>query len=308
VTAALILALLGSIDSLLTSLIADSVTRTYHESDRELIGQGIGNAIAGLFGAIPGAGATMRTVVNVRAGGRTPISGALHAVVLLAIVLGLAGLASHIPHAVLAGILVKVGVDIIDWGYIRLVPRAPRAGVFFMVTVLLLTVFVDLITAVAVGIVLASLLFVKRMSDLQIENIQMITADSPDPPLSAEETAVLSQGGARTVLCRLGGPFSFGVARGMARRLGAADEYDALVLDLSDVPMVDSSAGLSIGDVVQQAVSRGKPVYIVGMRPRVRTVLDRLGVMRLLPPQHVEMDRLSALRAAATPVNPQPSA
>ncbi len=301
VSAALILALLGSIDSLLTSLIADSITRTYHESDRELIGQGIGNALAGLFGAIPGAGATMRTVVNVRAGGQTPISGALHALVLLAIVLGLAGLASRIPHAVLAGILVKVGIDIIDWGYLRLVPRAPRAGVFFMVVVLLLTVFVDLITAVAVGVVLASLLFVKRMADLQLENIRMITAETPDPTLSPEEAAVLTQSGGRTVLYRLGGPFSFGVARGMARRLGAADHYDALILDLSDVPMVDSSAGLSIGDVVQQAISRGKPVFIVGMRPRVQTVLDRLGILRLVPPQNAAMDRLSALKAAAAP-------
>lgn len=123
--AALILAVLGTIDSLLTSLVADNVTQTHHDSDRELIGQGIGNAVAGLFGAIPGAGATMRTVVNVRAGGRTPISGALHALVLLAMVLGLGGFAERIPHAVLAGILIKVGLDIIDWGYLQRIRRAP---------------------------------------------------------------------------------------------------------------------------------------------------------------------------------------
>lgn len=132
VKSALVLALLGSIDSLLTSLIADNVTQTYHDSDRELIGQGIGNAIAGAFGAIPGAGATMRTVINVRTGGRTPLSGALHATVLLAIVLGLGRLAQHIPHAVLAGILIKVGIDIIDWPYLKRIREAPRAGVFFI--------------------------------------------------------------------------------------------------------------------------------------------------------------------------------
>ena len=126
--AALILAVLGTIDSLLTSLVADNVTQSHHKSNRELIGQGIGNAIAGVFGAIPGAGATMRTVVSVRAGGRTPISGALHALVLLAIVLGLGGFAERIPHAVLAGILIKVGLDIIDWGYLQRVRRAPGAG------------------------------------------------------------------------------------------------------------------------------------------------------------------------------------
>ncbi|MGB1092930.1 MAG: SulP family inorganic anion transporter, partial [Oceanobacter sp.] len=125
VLSALMLAALGSIDSLLTSLVADNMTRSHHDSDRELIGQGIGNTVAGLFGGLPGAGATMRTVVNIRAGGSTPISGATHAVVLLVMVLGASPLAEEIPHAVLAGILIKVGIDIIDWDFLRRLPRAP---------------------------------------------------------------------------------------------------------------------------------------------------------------------------------------
>lgn len=299
ITGALVLALLGTIDSLLTSLIADSVTHSHHDSDRELIGQGIGNAIAGLFGAIPGAGATMRTVVNVRAGGRTPISGALHALVLLAIVLGLAALAKYIPHAVLAGVLLKVGIDIIDWGYIRRSWHAPRAGVLFMIIVLLLTVFVDLITAVGVGIVLASLLFVKRMADLQLDNIRMITNGSDGASLTAEEAEVLDRAEGRVVLYELGGPFSFGVARGMARLLGAADHYGALVLDLEKVPMIDTSAGLALQDVVQQALALGKPVFVVGMCPRVRETLTKLGVTRLLSDERTSGTRLQALKSAA---------
>jgi sulfate permease, SulP family len=299
VSGALVLALLGSIDSLLTSLIADSVTGGYHDSDRELIGQGIGNTIAGLFGAIPGAGATMRTVVNVRAGGRTPLSGALHALVLLAVVLGLAALAKFIPHAVLAGILVKVGIDIIDWGYIKRCWHAPRAGVLFMVIVLLLTVFVDLITAVAVGIVLASLLFVKRMSDLQLESINMITSETEEHSLTDEEAEILAQADGRVVIYEMGGPFSFGVARGMARLLGAADQYGALVLDMSNVPMVDSSAGLALQDVIQQAVSLDKPVIVVGMCPRVLETLTQLGVIRLLAPERMPATRVVALKLAA---------
>ena len=129
ITSGLTLAGLGAIDSLLTSLVADNVTRTQHKSNRELIGQGIGNTIAGMFGGLPGAGATMRTVVNVKAGGRTPISGALHAVILLAIVLGAGSLASDIPKAVLAGILIKVGTDIIDWDYLKRLKSAPKAGI-----------------------------------------------------------------------------------------------------------------------------------------------------------------------------------
>lgn len=195
----------------------------------------------------------MRTVINVRTGGRTPISGALHALVLLAVVLGLGGLAQHIPHAVLAGILIKVGIDIIDWPYLKRIRQAPRAGVFFMLVVLLLTVLVDLITAVAVGIVLASLLFVKRMSDLQLANIKAITGGDDEPGLTEAEISALAAGDGRIILYHLSGPFSFGAAKGMARLLAASDDYDALVLDLSDVPFLDSSASL----VLEAAIIRG---------------------------------------------------
>ncbi|MDA0651991.1 MAG: SulP family inorganic anion transporter [Proteobacteria bacterium] len=303
VHSALVLALLGSIDSLLTSLIADNITQTQHDSDRELIGQGIGNTIAGIFGAIPGAGATMRTVVNVRTGGRTPISGAIHALVLLAIVLGLGGLAGHIPHAVLAGILIKVGIDIIDWSYLKRLHGAPPAGVIFMVIVLLLTVLVDLITAVVVGITLASLLFVKRMSDLQLASIKAITNGTVEHDLNEAEKAALDSGGGRVVLYHLSGPFSFGAAKGLARRLGASDDYDALVLDLSDVPFLDSSASLGLEDAILHAQDRDKQVYLVGLRPDVANTLKRLRVLTLLPDGHHHVSRLDALRQAAASIN-----
>lgn len=302
VQSALVLALLGSIDSLLTSLVADNVTQTHHQSDRELIGQGIGNMLAGAFGAIPGAGATMRTVVNVRAGGRTPISGALHALVLLAVVLGVGGLAESIPHAVLAGILVKIGIDIIDWGYIRRLHRAPKAGVFFMVVVLLLTVFVDLITAVGVGIVLASLLFVKRMSDLQIASMKTITGHSDETSLSDEETALIEAGHGRIIMFHLSGPISFGAAKGLARRLGTADEYGVLILDLTDVPMIDSSASLAVEDAVRQAHSRHKPVYLVGVGPAIERVLRQLGVIDMIGEDHRYGTRVEALRHAVADI------
>jgi SulP family sulfate permease len=167
---ALVLAFLGSIDSLLTSLVADSMTRSSHDSNRELIGQGIGNIASGLFSGLPGAGATMRTLVNVRAGGTTPLSGVIHSLLLLLIVLGFGRAVSHIPLAVLAGILFKVGIDIIDWNYLRRLFTAPRAGVVIMMSTLLLTVLVDLITAFAVGFIMASVLFVARMADAQLSN------------------------------------------------------------------------------------------------------------------------------------------
>ncbi|MDH5410348.1 MAG: SulP family inorganic anion transporter [Alphaproteobacteria bacterium] len=304
VGSALVLAVLGSLDSLLTSLIADNTTRTNHESDRELIGQGIGNMIAGLIGGLPGAGATMRTIVNVRAGGRTPISGALHAIVLLAVALGLAPLAEHIPHAVLAGILFKVGIDIIDWDYLRRIRRAPRVGVLFMLIVLGLTVFVDLIVAVAVGVVMASLLFVKRMADLQNENIRTITGETEDAPLSDEARAILKSAEGRLLLFHLGGPMSFGVAKGMGRCFSVSNKFEALVFDLTDVPLIDSSASLALRDGIKQARADGRPVFMAGARPVVEEILDRLGVFDHLPAGHRFANRAEALRAALDHIGP----
>jgi len=303
---ALILALLGSIDSLLTSLIADSVTRTHHEPDRELVGQGIGNFLAGLFGAIPGAGATMRTVVNVRAGGATPISGMLHAVVLLAVVLGLGPLAGHIPHAVLAGILVKVGVDIIDWSYLRRMPRAPRPGLVLMFLVLGLTVFVDLIFAVGAGIAAASLLFVKRMSDLQLESIRTASGGFGTVPLTAEEDAVLASHAGEIMLYHFSGPLSFGAAKGIARRVVVSDAYRVLVLDLSDVTFVDTSASLALDDTIRTARDRGLEVFVVGMRAPVRRVLHRLGVLDAVPAGRRYASRIKALNSAVRAVEAAP--
>ena len=226
----------------------------------------------------------------------------LHALVLLAIVLGLGGLARHIPHAVLAGILIKVGIDIIDWPYLRRIREAPRAGVFFMLVVLLLTVFVDLITAVAVGIVLASLLFVKCMSDLQLSNIRAITGATDDPSLSEEEKAALDACGGRVILYHLSGPFSFGAARGMARRLAASDQYDALVLGRREVSFFDSGASLSLEDAIRQALGHNKQVFLAGLRPDVAKTLNRLGVLKLLPDDHHHLTYLDALKQAATKI------
>lgn len=299
IKSALVLAFLGSIDSLLTSLIADNVTQTYHDSNRELIGQGIGNTVAGIMGAIPGAGATMRTVVNVRAGGRTPLSGVIHALLLLGVMLGLGRFAAYIPHAVLAGILFKVGIDIIDWDYLRRVRRAPAAGVVFMIVVLLLTVLVDLITAVAVGVVMASLLFVKRMTDLQLESIKAIVDPNDDAPFNSEERETFKRCQGKVVYVHLGGPLSFGAANEMARRLSAHVSFQTLILDLSEVPMIDSSASLAVEDVIERALAGQRRVLLVGVKPRVERVLIKLGVLDLVDAAARFADRLSALQHAA---------
>ena len=208
VEAAFILAVLGSIDSLLTSLVADNMTRTRHDSNQELIGQGMGNAIAGLFGGIAGAGATMRTVVNIRSGGHTKISGMIHSAVLAAIVLGVGPIAAYIPHAALAGVLIKVGLDIIDFSYLKNAHRGPRWDLALMALVLGLTVLVDLITAVAAGVVLAALAYVRQVAKVQLDELM-------SRPLSAsddEEMQLLEALGDRVTVFEFGGPLSFGAA------------------------------------------------------------------------------------------------
>ena len=168
---ALIIALLGSIDSLLTSLVADSMTRTRHNPNRELVGQGIGNMIAGFIQGLPGAGATMGTVVNIRAGGRTPVSGALRAAILLALVLGLGKYVESIPHAVLAGILMKVGWDIIDWRFITRMHRVQREHLLVMLITMGLTVFLDLVTAVAIGLIAAGMASARQFERLELDSV-----------------------------------------------------------------------------------------------------------------------------------------
>jgi SulP family sulfate permease len=298
IQSALTLAALGSIDSLLTSLVADNITRTYHNSDRELIGQGIGTTVAGFFGGLPGAGATMRTVVNVKAGGQTPISGALHAAVLLAIVLGAGALASKIPHAVLAGILIKVGTDIIDWDYLKHIHKSPKSGIIIMLVVLLMTVFIDLIIAVAIGMAMAGMIFMKRMTDLQLQSIKTIREVDENSPLSSEEAEIFNRADGRILLFHLGGPMSFGAAKGMARRLAQLDQYDILILELTDVPQIDFTATRALYDMVQGALAQNREVFLVGAREQVYSMMKKQGVVDAVKVEHLLDRRLDALQAA----------
>lgn len=295
---ALMLATLGSIDSLLTSLVADNITRTYHDADRELLGQGFGNSLSGLFGGLPGAGATMRTVVNVRAGGRTPLSGAMHALVLLVIVLGGGSIAAYIPNAVLAGILIKVGIDIIDWDYLRRIRTTPLSSIVVMLTVCFTTVFVDLITAVAIGMVMASFIFMQRMIALQLDSITAITDPGEESPLSVEEKAILKAAAGRILLYHIAGPMSFGAAKGIARRLAGFAAYDVLVIDLSDVPHIDLTSAHALDDMINGTRDRGCEVYLVGCRKAVSDFLYRQGVLGRFDREHLKATRREALQEA----------
>ncbi len=296
---AFVLALLGTIDSLLTSLVADTITRTHHNSNRELIGQGIGNMVAGLLGALPGAGATMRTVVNVRAGGRTPISGALHALILLSLVLGLGPLAEKIPHAALAGILMKVGWDIIDWGYLKRIRHAPREKVFVMFVTLGLTVFVDLITAVAVGLIIAGFVTASWMEEEELKGITTLAL--PDhAALDDEEKALLEPLGDDVVAIALRGRFSYASARQLTSQVEAEiANYQAVILDFTEAAHIDTSAAMAVEELINSLDDRGVKCIIAGLTGPAEKTLRSLGVLELGNRAEIATSVAEAIRHAA---------
>ena len=294
----IMLAVLGALDSLLTSLVADNVTRTQHDSDRELIGQGIGNLVSGLFGGLPGAGATMRTVINVQSGGKTPISGMVHALILAVVVWKAGALTEPIPHAVLAGILIKVGIDIIDWSFLKRAHRLSPKGAGVMYLVLGLTVFVDLITAVAVGVFVANLLTVKNLTDLQLQEMKTVTQGSGENWLSPEERVLLEAAQGRVLMFRLQGPLSFGAAKGITKRMGIVESCDVLILDLSDVPRLGVTALLAIETMLKDTLVQRRQVFLVSREGQVQGRLDSLKVVQQLPLIYKVSSRQEALRRA----------
>jgi len=303
ILSAFFLAVLGSLDSLLTSFAADNVTKTYHKSNRELIAQGVGNAVAGLFGALPGAGASSQTMANIKAGGQTPVSGVLHAMVLLLIVLGAGVLVSEIPHAVLAAILIKVGTDLIDWEYLGNIRIVPKAGFIIMLTVLLMTVIVDPIMALATGMVMASLLFLQRITEQQLASMLANTKATDEMGLDIEETSLLAQAKDRVVLFEIGSAVSFGAAKGMRKILAKFDDYDALIIDMTDVPVIDYTACRTLDNIIADTIEQRREVMLVGVRSAVTKVLKKQKVLDRIHSDYIFVKRIGALREALNFVN-----
>ncbi|TRV23521.1 MAG: SulP family inorganic anion transporter [Microcystis flos-aquae Mf_WU_F_19750830_S460] len=301
-----VLGMLGCIDTLLTAVIADSLTRTEHKSNKELIGQGIGNLVSGICGGLPGAGATMGTVVNIQTGATTALSGITRALILLVVVLWAAGLTKSIPMAVLAGIALKVGIDILDWSFLKRSHKISLKGTLIMYGVLLLTVFVDLIVAVGVGVFIANILTIDRLSELQAQEVKTITDNDDEILLSPEEKRLLNQANGRIILFYLSGPMIFGVSKAIAREHTAMKEADVLILDLSDVPLLGVTASLAIENAIKDAIDKGLQVFIVGATSKIQHRLERLGILAQIPPDHVLMDRTIALQQAVTFVKTHP--
>jgi sulfate permease, SulP family len=292
------LGMLGCIDTLLTAVVADSLTRTEHKSDKELIGQGIGNIVSGICGGLPGAGATMGTVVNIQTGATSAVSGLTRALVLLVVVLGAARLTQPIPMAVLAGIALKVGIDILDWSFLKRSHKVSVKGSLIMYGVLLLTVFVDLIVAVGVGVFIANILTIERLSSLQSSEVKLISDTDDEVLLSPEQKQLLDRGKGRVLLFCLSGPMIFGLSKAISREHNAMKDADALVIDLTNVPLLGVTASLAIENAIRDACDKGLQVYIVGASAKIQQRLQKLGLLDLILPEHLLSDRTTALQQA----------
>ncbi|NET01804.1 MAG: SulP family inorganic anion transporter [Sphaerospermopsis sp. SIO1G1] len=295
---AVMLAMLGCIDTLLTAVISDSLTRYEHKSDKELIGQGVANLVSGICGGLPGAGATMGTVVNIQTGARTAVSGLTRALILLVVVLGAAGITQSIPMPVLAGIALKVGIDILDWSFLTRSHKVSLKGSLIMYGVLFLTVFVDLIVAVGVGVFIANILTIERLSNMQSQTVKAISDADDNIDLSPAEKDLLDEGNGRILLFYLSGAMIFGVSKAISREHNAIKDCDVVILDLSDVPMMGVTASLTIESAIREACEKGRQVIIVGAAGKIKKRLENLGVLSLLPPQHLVTHRQEALEQA----------
>jgi SulP family sulfate permease len=297
---AAVLGMLGCIDALLTAVIADSVTRTEHNSNKELIGQGLGNLVSGLFGGLAGAGATMGTVVNIQAGGRSALSGISRALILMLVILAGGRLAAQIPQAVLAGIALKVGVDIVDWGFIKRAHRISISGAVIMYLVIALTVLVDLIVAVGVGVFIANILTIDKMSELQSRSVKSVSTGDGDLMIPDEEKALLDQARGQVLLFQLNGAMIFGVAKAIAREHNAIGDCKAVIFDLSEVSHLGVTAALAVENAVEEAIEKGRQVFVVGAADTTQRRLEKLGLFQKLPRECTSVSRLEALQQAVS--------
>lgn len=286
---ALTLAALGTIDSLLTSIVADNMSKTQHNSNKELIGQGLGNMGAAMIGGIPGAGATMRTVVNINSGGKTRISGVIHGVALLLVLLGAGTYARLIPLPVLAGILITVGIGIIDYKGIKHIPHVPRTDSVIMLVVLSMTVFVDLLQAVAVGLVLASVLFMKKMGDLVGEqSYHYSVGEFVQEEAWSDESGISKKVSDQVFIKHFDGPIFFGFTSKFQEMMTKLPNVTVVILRMSRVPYIDQSGIYAIEDAVIALKERGIIVLLTDVQEQPKDMLGNIGLIAgLLPKEHV---------------------
>ncbi|HNW67540.1 MAG TPA: SulP family inorganic anion transporter [Bacteroidales bacterium] len=283
----LTLAGLGSIDTLLTSVVADNTTKTKHNSNQELIGQGIGNTVVGIFAGLPGAGATMRTIVNINSGGRTRLSGMIHGIFLLAVFLGLGKLVQFVPLSVLAGILITVGIGIIDFKGLKDFFKIPRADAVVLITVLVLTVFVDLLIAVGIGMIIACVLFMKRAGDLVESGYHSDQISKFDKELAWDDEKDMPKEIQRKIyIQRLNGPIFFGsITRFQEIMNEIPDDAKIVIIRMKLVSFMDQSGLYAMETAIKDLQDRGVTVLMTIIQPQPMYMLKRMNVIPNIVPE-----------------------
>ena len=283
---AISLALLGSIDSLLTSVVADNMTKTRHNPNKELVGQGIGNSVAAFFGGIPGAGATIRTVVNINAGGKTRLSGIIAGLLLLVILLSLGPIASRIPAAVLAGILVTVGIGVMDYKGLKAIRTMQKSEVFIMLLVLVLSVFWDLVSAVGLGMILATLIFMKKIGDATASQASIETLDSPNNEFWTDEKTHLKAMIGHVFIKHLNGPIFFGSTSELKQLTSQIPaEAKEVIVRMDKVPYIDQTGLYTIEDIILDLNQKDIKVSLVGLNQQPAVLLEKIKIIPILVPK-----------------------
>lgn len=284
---AMVIAVLGAIESLLSATVADGVCGDHHNSNQELIGQGVANLCTPLFGGIPCTGAIARTMTNINNGGRTPVAGLIHALVLLVIFLVLMPLAAYIPMACLAGVLVIVSYNMSGWRTFMQLFKNPKSDVIVLMMTFLLTVIFDLTIAIEVGLLVACLLFMKRMAEsTQIK----VIADEIDPNDETdaevhEEALTIPKG---VEVYEINGPYFFGIANRFEELMAELDNHPKVrIIRMRRVPFIDSTGIHNLQNLCEMSHREGTHIVLSGVTPNVYSVLEHNGFCHLLGKDHI---------------------
>ena len=299
---AVILALLGAVDSLLISLVADSLTGTRHNPNRELVGQGVGNMAAGLIGGLPCAGSPLFTMTNIRAGGRTPVASAVYAALILAVLLGLGRFVEPIPHAALAGILVKIGWEIVDWRLLKRIGHIPREHLIVMVATLGLTVFVDLIVAVAIGFIAAGMAHARQLEGLELDSVVSVPLLDREFLPAQDDVSSSDPYSARVGLVQLEGRFTVASAHKLVTVIGAdIKDHEVVIFDFSGATSLDDSAAMVVDRLMDIAAEEDTAFIVTGLSDSLRELLSMLGILTKLPAENL-VETLDAARTTAVDI------
>ena len=284
---ALVIAMLGAIESLLSAAVADGVIGDKHDSNQELVGQGIANMVCSLFGGIPATGAIARTMTNINNGGRTPIAGIIHALVLLLIYFFLMPLAKYIPMSCLAGILVVVSYNMSEWRSFKAILKNPKSDIIVLLVTFFLTVIFDLTVAIEVGILIACLLFMRRMSEVTKVSVETEEIDlnvDSDLPYNNEHLIIPD----RVEVYEINGPYFFGIANRFEEVMNDVGKHPAVrIIRMRKVPFIDSTGVHNLTNLCKKCLKKDVHIVLSGVNDKVMEVLTKAGFDELIGKENI---------------------